>query len=104
MQVTDLIHAAGLEAVGWYHSHPTFAAQPSLIDLCNQLMQQQHHARGGLGEGAARGAGSHGEGRSAEPYVAAIISPYDPNIMGEVWARWAGRLPLGCSGGEAGGR
>ena len=32
--------------VGWYHSHPHFEAQPSIIDIKNQVLQQ-HQARDG---------------------------------------------------------
>ena len=32
---------AGLIAVGWYHSHPSFPAVPSVIDLTNQLRYQR---------------------------------------------------------------
>ena len=57
----------GLKVVGWYHSHPTFQAIPSTIDIYNQVLQQHAHREGGatLAEG------------HAEPYVAAIVSPYD---------------------------
>ena len=29
-----------LAAVGWYHSHPTFVAQPSVLDIENQSTYQ----------------------------------------------------------------
>lgn len=41
--------------VGWYHSHPTFPTQPSLIDIYNQAVQQHAHREESTGE---------------EPYVA----------------------------------
>jgi proteasome lid subunit RPN8/RPN11 len=31
----------GLAVVGWYHSHPSFPALPSVIDIANQLQMQQ---------------------------------------------------------------
>lgn len=60
------ITKAGLRVVGWYHSHPTFPATPSTVDIYNQVLQQHAHRE----EGHA----------AAEPYVAAIISPYDPQM------------------------
>lgn len=29
--------------IGWYHSHPSFAAMPSVIDIANQARQQIAH-------------------------------------------------------------
>jgi proteasome lid subunit RPN8/RPN11 len=52
----------GLSFVGWYHSHPRFEANPSLIDVQNQLIRQ----------------GSFKDETSGkEPYVGLIISTYD---------------------------
>jgi proteasome lid subunit RPN8/RPN11 len=63
VQIEEL-RREGLQCVGWYHSHPTFAVWPSAIDVYNQQIQQ-----------AAR---SH-EVPSGEPvpYIAAIVGPYD---------------------------
>lgn len=61
---------AGLRLVGWYHSHPSFAAAPSLIDIYNQVLQQNAHRED-------EGVEEEGESRHAEPYIAAIVSPYD---------------------------
>ena len=47
----------GMKCVGWYHSHPTFAAIPSRIDLENQSSYQK--LVGG-------------------PFVGGIVSPYNP--------------------------
>lgn len=55
--------------VGWYHSHPTFQAVPSVIDIRNQLTQQQHHR-------TASG---------MEPYVGAIVTPWDRKEPGGWW-------------------
>jgi proteasome lid subunit RPN8/RPN11 len=48
LQVTEVISELyGMSVVGWYHSHPSFPALPSVIDIANQLqMQQQVGARG----------------------------------------------------------
>jgi proteasome lid subunit RPN8/RPN11 len=27
----------GMQVVGWYHSHPSFPALPSVIDIANQV-------------------------------------------------------------------
>jgi len=35
-QVPEVIRAQDLEVVGWYHSHPRFAAEPSVTDIENQ--------------------------------------------------------------------
>ncbi len=46
-QVISELH--GQRVVGWYHSHPTFPALPSIIDITNQLMSQKS-ARDDQGE------------------------------------------------------
>lgn len=40
MEVRAQVRAAGLDIVGWYHSHPAFSTTPSLKDCENQLMLQ----------------------------------------------------------------
>eukprot|EP00879_Flechtneria_rotunda_P005196 GHRR01005478.1.p1 GENE.GHRR01005478.1~~GHRR01005478.1.p1 ORF type:complete len:652 (+),score=323.50 GHRR01005478.1:185-1957(+) len=62
--ISELYH---LSVVGWYHSHPSFPALPSVIDIANQL-QMQEQARCPV--------------TGAEPYVAAIMSPYDQRLPG----------------------
>lgn len=37
-----LIQQSGSEIVGWYHSHPTFKVEPSLIDIENHTCQQEN--------------------------------------------------------------
>jgi len=91
----DEVQKAGLKVVGWYHSHPTFQAIPSTIDIYNQVLQQHAHREegGDTGVAALEGAGREGEAAAVaaaaaaavtspghvEPYVAAIVSPYDRN-------------------------
>lgn len=58
---------AGLKIVGWYHSHPTFSRSPTTIDVYNQVLEQ-HAQRETEAEGAAS---------IYEPYVGAIICPFD---------------------------
>eukprot|EP00795_Rhopilema_esculentum_P004449 gene4449-20692_t len=49
----------GLDVVGWYHSHPTFAPTPSLRDIDTQSTFQEWFSRAGA------------------PFVGIIISPYN---------------------------
>lgn len=32
------------QVVGWYHSHPTFTPEPSLVDIENQRNYQVRHS------------------------------------------------------------
>jgi hypothetical protein len=64
---------AGLRVVGWYHSHPTFPTQPSTIDIYNQVLQQHAHRDAPPADGGA----------PAEPYLAAIVGPYDRRVAGQ---------------------
>lgn len=63
----------GLQVVGWYHSHPTFKAQPSVRDVRNQSNYQ-----------ALFRCMDHGAQEDMEPFVGAIVSPYDPALRGEI--------------------
>uniref|UniRef100_A0A383WMB0 MPN domain-containing protein n=1 Tax=Tetradesmus obliquus TaxID=3088 RepID=A0A383WMB0_TETOB len=86
LKVTEVISELwGLSVVGWYHSHPSFPALPSVIDIANQLQMQQQ---------------VRSEGSSDEPYIAAIMSPYNrrlPGLQSSVtWFRVEG------GGGKAG--
>ncbi|KAJ2281155.1 hypothetical protein GGH14_002092 [Coemansia sp. RSA 370] len=60
---------AGLCVVGWYHSHPTFRPDPSIIDIENQTAYQ---------------ALFRDNDSSEEPFVGAIVGPYDPELPGPV--------------------
>ncbi|KAJ2714686.1 hypothetical protein H4R19_001598 [Coemansia spiralis] len=64
-QITD----AGLRVVGWYHSHPTFRPDPSIIDIENQTAYQKLFRDSESAE---------------EPFVGAIVGPYDPELPGPV--------------------
>jgi hypothetical protein len=71
--------------VGWYHSHPHFAAHPSIIDIHNQVTQQHQFRRDS----------------DDEPYIAAIVGPYDEELPGTAsHLTWfhvqheGGRVPL----------
>ena len=52
----------GKQVVGCYHSHPTFAARPSAIDVYHQCLLQIDNKR---------------DSWSTQPFVGAIVSPYD---------------------------
>ena len=68
VQVRDKIKEYGMVCVGWYHSHPCFPPVPSIIDLKNQL-NYQRLVRDELSD--------------LEPFVAAIVSPYDLNVKSD---------------------
>ncbi|XP_003741585.2 histone H2A deubiquitinase MYSM1 [Galendromus occidentalis] len=57
-EALETLRGWGLDVVGWYHSHPNFAPQPSMRDLTSQVDMQDMFT----------GAGA--------PFVALIISPY----------------------------
>ena len=61
-QVTITMSAAGMVPVGWYHSHPIFEPRPSAKDNENQRNYQ---------------ALCRLEPSGLEPWVGAIVSPYD---------------------------
>jgi len=39
-QASEEISCAGMDIVGWYHSHPSFAPNPSIRDIETQLKFQ----------------------------------------------------------------
>lgn len=61
MSVKDEIDQAGLQVVGWYHSHPVFKPEPSVRDIENQLCQQMLF--------------KDDDGNA--PFLGVIISPYE---------------------------
>ncbi|KAJ2879575.1 hypothetical protein H4R27_005224 [Coemansia aciculifera] len=67
--VRHQIMDAGLRVVGWYHSHPTFRPDPSIIDIENQTAYQTLF---------------RDNDGSEEPFVGAIVGPYDPELPGPV--------------------
>ncbi|KAJ1653376.1 hypothetical protein IWQ61_006490 [Dispira simplex] len=68
-EVRQAILDRDLQVVGWYHSHPCFLPDPSLVDLENQCNYQSLFAN---------------QTTRAEPFVGAIVGPYDPNLPGSV--------------------
>ena len=43
--IVETLTANGERVVGWYHSHPVFATQPSLRDIENQFAYQLMFSR-----------------------------------------------------------
>lgn len=83
MAARDIVAAAQLSVVGWYHSHPTFAPTPSVRDLENQAAYQ------GLFRDASSG---------FAPFVGFIVSPWDRRNPGSS-SRW---MVFSVPEGEAG--
>ncbi|KAI8978096.1 hypothetical protein BDB01DRAFT_800799 [Pilobolus umbonatus] len=69
IEIRQLIEDRGMQVVGWYHSHPTFIPDPSLIDIENQRNYQMLCRDNTL-----------------EPFVGAIVGPYDPALPGSTSA------------------
>lgn len=63
-QASEEIRGSGMDVVGWYHSHPTFAPNPSVRDIETQLKFQNWFSKGGSN------------------FVGVIISPYSPRNPG----------------------
>lgn len=40
IEIREVIAKNNMQVVGWYHSHPTFHPDPSLIDIENQYNYQ----------------------------------------------------------------
>lgn len=73
IETRQLIEERHLQVVGWYHSHPTFIPDPSLVDIENQR-NYQVLCRDGHDENLPH--------LSSEPFVGAIVGPYDPALPG----------------------
>lgn len=65
VEVTCAMEEAGLIPVGWFHSHPVFEPRPSAKDNENQRNYQALCRDGDTG---------------MEPWVGAIVSPYDKQL------------------------
>ncbi|KDO31486.1 hypothetical protein SPRG_04101 [Saprolegnia parasitica CBS 223.65] len=61
LEVRQLIEESHLDVVGWYHSHPTFAPDPSIRDIENQASHQE----------------LFNEMAHAHPFVGLIVGTYD---------------------------
>ncbi|KAG7381992.1 hypothetical protein PHYPSEUDO_005406 [Phytophthora pseudosyringae] len=71
IELRGIIENAQLEVVGWYHSHPAFAPDPSVRDIENQTSYQQLFQR----PNASNEVG--GESKPSEPFVGLIVGTYD---------------------------
>ncbi|KAJ1930364.1 hypothetical protein IWQ60_000385 [Tieghemiomyces parasiticus] len=74
-EVRQQIRDRDLQVVGWYHSHPCFLPDPSLVDLENQCNYQNLFR-----QDAPTTTGDSG----SAPFVGAIVGPYDPDLPGSV--------------------
>ena len=63
VEVSSMIEGQGSRVVGWYHSHPYFRNQPSMVDVENQRKYQEMF-RGGGGD------------LGGSPFIGAIVTPY----------------------------
>ncbi|KAI9484100.1 MAG: hypothetical protein EXX96DRAFT_477891 [Benjaminiella poitrasii] len=73
IETRQKIEERQMKVIGWYHSHPTFIPDPSLVDIENQrnyqmLCRDSHHENM-----------TH-EKQTIEPFVGAIVGPYDPAL------------------------
>ncbi|KAG0365678.1 hypothetical protein BC939DRAFT_528884 [Gamsiella multidivaricata] len=66
-EVRQEIEKKNMRIVGWYHSHPTFTPDPSLVDIENQTNYQSLFKDESMNE---------------EPFVGAIVGPYDEHLPG----------------------
>nr|CCA21735.1 metalloprotease family M67A putative [Albugo laibachii Nc14] len=81
--VRNIITQVELEVVGWYHSHPTFAPDPSVRDIENQTSYQHLFQRGCqlpdtspcLPTGTEKAVNQ--TWTSVEPFVGLIVGTYD---------------------------
>jgi hypothetical protein len=85
VEMRELVDAQNLRVVGWYHSHPTFVPNPSMIDLVNQK-NYQHFFRSAEEpvEESDKESSSESSGPKSdaitEPFIGVIVGPYDPNL------------------------
>jgi len=73
VQVRTAIAARGMQCVGWYHSHPTFQATPSVKDCENQLTYQGYMADSKPVLPAQQG--SNEQGATAQLPCCAVAAP-----------------------------
>ncbi|KAK1934477.1 Myb-like protein H [Phytophthora citrophthora] len=71
IELRGIIENAQLEVVGWYHSHPAFAPDPSIRDIENQTSYQKLFQRPSVSKEAG------GDSKPLEPFVGLIVGTYD---------------------------
>lgn len=57
-EASEALHEAGVEVIGWFHSHPTFYPNPSVQDIDTQLSMQTYLSN------------------KYKPFVGVILSPF----------------------------
>lgn len=85
VEMRELVEKQKLRVVGWYHSHPTFVPNPSMIDLVNQKNYQEFFRSTEESSVESSSAVSFVEvgpkaGAVTEPFIGVIVGPYDPNL------------------------
>lgn len=73
IELREIIQNAQLEVVGWYHSHPAFAPDPSIRDIENQTSYQQLFQR----RVERKIEGEKAVVEISEPFVGLIVGTYD---------------------------
>lgn len=73
IELREIIQNAQLEVVGWYHSHPAFAPDPSIRDIENQTSYQQLFQR----RVERKIEGQKAVVEISEPFVGLIVGTYD---------------------------
>ena len=81
IEVVEAIASAKQQTVGWYHSHPVFRNDPSVIDVQNQMSYQSlfhgsANSRGGGGDHSSCTPTSLRSVGGLVPFVAAICTPF----------------------------
>ncbi|CAO3643170.1 unnamed protein product [Cunninghamella echinulata] len=96
-EVRQMIEQKNMKVVGWYHSHPTFVPDPSLIDIENQhnyqrLSQDKYTIEPTKTEAPTSSTianeatlpssekNEQPKTVTIEPFVGAIVTPYDPDL------------------------
>ncbi|KAI9304588.1 hypothetical protein BJ944DRAFT_231160 [Cunninghamella echinulata] len=100
-EVRQMIEQKNMKVVGWYHSHPTFVPDPSLIDIENQhnyqkLSQDKYTIEptktespsslptsSTIADDTSLSSSEKNEQPKTitfEPFVGAIVTPYDPDL------------------------
>ncbi|CAO3641416.1 unnamed protein product [Cunninghamella blakesleeana] len=91
MQAREWLEKKGYRVVGWYHSHPSFLASPSIRDIETQMSYQELFKD---------------KETQDEPFIGIIVNPYENNggvseiayvhISNEVDPEGTYRLPYSC--------
>jgi proteasome lid subunit RPN8/RPN11 len=85
-KVREAIAALNLEVVGWYHSHPKFRPDPSVVDILNQQQYQCFSS----------------DEEQGNPFVGLIVSTYDPQLPSPAANhQWFTVVPFSPSSGNA---